>query len=169
MLHQLILIKEGKCMLCKATDVFVLQDPVIVRNFQKVIGEEIKKQILLKERQLPDAVVACVGGGSNAMGAFYNFIEDLDVELCGVEAGGLGMELGQHCIALGKGSKGILHGARQFLLQDEYRNVQLTHSISAGLDYPGVGPELCYLKSIHRLTTASVTDQEAIDACFELG
>ena len=103
------------------------------------------------------------------MGAFYEFIEDTDVELWGVEAAGMGADTDQHCLALGKGTEGILHGARQFLIQDENRNIHETYSISAGLDYPGVGPELCHLKSIHRLLTGGATDDEAIRGCLELG
>lgn len=138
--------------------------PMIVRDFQKVIGQEIKQQVLQKEGKLPRGVVACVGGGSNATGAFYQFIEDTDVELWGVEAAGKGFETGKHAASLAKGSEGVLHGAMQLLLQDHERNVLETHSISAGLDYPGVGPELCNLKDMRRLSLASATDEEAIDA-----
>jgi tryptophan synthase beta chain len=142
--------------------------PMIVRDFQRVIGQEIKRNILALESKMPTAVVACAGGGSNAMGTFYDFIEDENVQLYGVEAAGIGNEMGQHCMSLGKGAEGILHGARQYLLQDEHGNVADTHSISAGLDYPGVGPELCHLKKIHRLYTGGATDKEAIEACIEL-
>lgn len=142
--------------------------PMIVRDFQSVIGKEIKHQLLQREQKLPDAIVACVGGGSNALGAFYEFIEDEKVELWGVEAAGLGFESGKHCLALAEGSDGYLHGARQYLLQDKDHNISETHSISAGLDYPGVGPELCHLKQLHRLKTAGVSDEEAIEACFTL-
>jgi len=142
--------------------------PMIVRDFQKVIGDEIKAQMLDVEKKLPDAVVACVGGGSNAMGSFYSFIEDEPVELYGVEAAGLGPATGKYSLKLSKGTEGVLHGSRQFLLQDENRNIQETYSISAGLDYPGVGPEVCYLKSIHRLMNGSVTDREALQGCLQL-
>lgn len=142
--------------------------PMMVRDFQSVIGKEIRSQIMVLEDRLPNAIVACVGGGSNAMGAFYNFIEDTEVELWGVEGAGLGIESGKHCVALGTGTEGIFQGARQLLLQDENRNIHPTHSISAGLDYPGVGPELCYLKEIHRVKSGYITDDEAIAACYEL-
>ncbi|MBN2152102.1 MAG: tryptophan synthase subunit beta [Candidatus Lokiarchaeota archaeon] len=138
--------------------------PMIVRDFQKVIGQEIKQQVLQKEGKLPRGVVACVGGGSNAAGAFYEFIENPEVELWGVEAAGEGIETGKHAASLANGSEGVLHGAMQLLLQDHERNVLETHSISAGLDYPGVGPELCYLKDAGRLSLASATDAEALDA-----
>jgi len=142
--------------------------PMIVRDFQSVIGKEIKQQILRKENRLPDAIVACVGGGSNAMGTFYNFIEDEQTELWGIEAGGLGVDSGKHCLAVGEGKEGIFQGCKQFLLQDVNRNINPTHSISAGLDYPGAGPEICHLKSIHRLLAGNATDKEAINACKEL-
>ena len=142
--------------------------PMIVRDMQRVIGKEIKEQVLEKEEKLPRGVVACVGGGSNATGAFYDFIEDPEVELWGVEAAGEGIDTGQHAASLNKGTEGILHGAYQLLLQDDERNVLETHSISAGLDYPGVGPELCNLKDIKRLSLAYATDAEALDAFFQL-
>jgi tryptophan synthase beta chain len=142
--------------------------PLIVRDFQSVIGKEIKQQILKVENRLPDNIVACVGGGSNAMGAFYEFLEDPDVDLYGVEAAGLGADTDKHALTLGKGTEGILHGAQQYLLQDKDRNILESYSISAGLDYPGVGPELCYLKSIHRLLMGSASDKEALQACFDL-
>jgi len=142
--------------------------PMIVRDMQRVIGQEIKQQIVEKEGKLPRGIVACVGGGSNATGAFYDFIEDADVELWGVEAAGEGIETGKHAASLNKGTEGILHGALQLLLQDNERNVIETHSISAGLDYPGVGPELCLLKDLGRLSLAYATDEEALDAFYEL-
>jgi len=142
--------------------------PMIVRDFQSVIGREIREQILQKENRLPDAVVSCVGGGSNAIGSFYAFIEDPDVELWGVEAGGFGMHTEKHSLALQKGKEGIFQGSRQFLLQDSNHNINLTHSISAGLDYPGVGPEICHLKEMHRMFNGNATDREAIEACKEL-
>lgn len=138
--------------------------PAMVRDFQKVIGEEIKQQVMQKEGKLPRGVVACVGGGSNAMGAFHEFIEDPEVELWGVEAAGEGISTGKHAAALNGGSEGVLHGAMQLLLQDHERNVLETHSISAGLDYPGVGPELCHLKTLGRLSLAHATDAAALDA-----
>ncbi len=137
--------------------------PMLVREFQRVIGKEIKQQILEKEGKLPNAIIACIGGGSNAIGAFYDFVND-DVQLIGVEAGGEGMESGKHSIALGLGRRGVLHGAMQHLLQDEFGNILETHSISAGLDYPGVGPEHCYLKEINRLRVGEATDQETLEA-----
>ncbi|UYP47038.1 Tryptophan synthase beta chain [Candidatus Lokiarchaeum ossiferum] len=142
--------------------------PMMVRDFQKVIGEEIHSQIKFFEGRLPDKIVACVGGGSNAMGAFYEFIDKEEVELWGVEAAGKGSQTDHHALALQKGTDGILHGARQLLIQDENRNIQESYSISAGLDYPGVGPELCYLKAINRLKLSYITDTEAIDACLTL-
>ncbi|HME55548.1 MAG TPA: tryptophan synthase subunit beta [Candidatus Lokiarchaeia archaeon] len=142
--------------------------PMIVRDMQRVIGREIKEQVMAIEGKLPRGVVACVGGGSNAMGAFYDLIEDPEVELWGVEAAGEGIDTGKHAASLNKGTEGILHGAYQLLLQDHERNVLETHSISAGLDYPGVGPELCHLKDIGRLSLASAMDAEALDAFFQL-
>ena len=142
--------------------------PMMVRDFQKIIGEEIHTQIEQIEGRLPDKIVACVGGGSNAMGAFYNFIDKEKVELWGVEAAGKGSHTDHHALALQKGTDGILHGARQLLIQDENRNIQESYSISAGLDYPGVGPELCYLKAIDRLKLGNISDKEAIKACLTL-
>jgi tryptophan synthase beta chain len=142
--------------------------PMMVRDFQRVIGDEIKAQILEKEGHLPTAVVACVGGGSNAMGAFYPFIEDSSVQLYGIEAAGLGPETNHHALSLEKGTHGVLHGARQYLMQDENRNILESYSISAGLDYPGVGPEMCYLKSQHRVLNGSVSDREALLGCISL-
>lgn len=142
--------------------------PMMVRDFQKVIGEEIKIQTQETLKRLPDAIIACIGGGSNAMGAFYPFIDDLDVELYGIEGAGKGPESNQHSLALNKGTEGILHGSRQYLLQDENRNILESYSISAGLDYPGVGPELCYLRDTGRIQNDYITDKEAIAACIEL-
>lgn len=142
--------------------------PKIVREFQKIISVEAKKQILEKEGRLPDAVVACVGGGSNSIGMFSEFIEEKGVRLIGVEAAGLGIETGKHASAMALGQPGTLHGMRSYLLQDEDGNVQLAHSISAGLDYPGVGPEHAYLKDIGRVEYVSITDKEAMDALMEL-
>lgn len=138
--------------------------PVIVRDFQSVIGKETRKQYLEEEGRLPEAVVACIGGGSNSMGMFYPFIEDESVQLYGVEAAGHGLDTDLHAASLTKGKPGVLHGAFMYLLQDEDGQVQEAHSISAGLDYPGVGPEHSYLKDINRVNYTSVTDQEALDA-----
>lgn len=142
--------------------------PKMVREFQKIISVEAKKQILEKEGRLPDAVVACVGGGSNSIGMFSEFIEEEGVRLVGVEAAGLGIETGKHASAMALGQPGTLHGMRSYLLQDEDGNVQLAHSISAGLDYPGVGPEHAYLKDTGRVEYVSITDKEAMDALMEL-
>ncbi|MHA1699401.1 MAG: pyridoxal-phosphate dependent enzyme, partial [Promethearchaeota archaeon] len=138
--------------------------PMIVRDFQSVIGKEIREQLIEKEERLPRAIVACIGGGSNAIGSFYSFIEDMEVELWGVEAAGKGADLFENALALNKGTEGILHGARELLLQDEDGNVRESYSISAGLDYPGVGPELCYLKEIGRLSLGYATDDESLSA-----
>jgi Tryptophan synthase beta chain len=137
--------------------------PMMVRDFQSVIGKEAKEQILEKEGKLPKAVVACVGGGSNAMGIFYPFVEDEGVRLVGVEAGGLGLETGKHSASINAGRVGILHGMRSFFLQDEEGQILTTHSISAGLDYPGVGPEHAYLFEIGRAEYFYATDQEALE------
>ena len=137
--------------------------PTIVRDFQRVIGDESRVQIQEQEGRLPDAVVACVGGGSNAIGMFYPFVEDQDVKLIGVEAAGSGIETGKHAAAIAGGQKGVLHGAYMYLLQDENGFVQEAHSISAGLDYPAVGPEHCYLSDIGRATYDSVTDAQALE------
>ncbi|MFX0099499.1 MAG: tryptophan synthase subunit beta [Candidatus Hodarchaeota archaeon] len=138
--------------------------PMIVRDFQSVIGMELRQQVNDAEGGLPRGIVACVGGGSNAIGAFYEFIEDLNVELWGVEAAGKGFDSDEHALALNKGDEGILHGAHELLLQDEDGNPQESYSISAGLDYPGSGPELCYLKEIGRLSLGSATDDETLEA-----
>ncbi|MGA3108858.1 MAG: tryptophan synthase subunit beta [Candidatus Bathyarchaeia archaeon] len=142
--------------------------PMIVRDFQSIIGREIKEQILRLEGRLPDAVVACVGGGSNSMGAFYPFIDDEEVGLFGVEAGGLGLETGKHAATLCAGEEGVFHGMLTYVLQDADGQIQPTHSISAGLDYPGVGPEHAYLKATGRATYTSVTDEQALEAFMEL-
>lgn len=137
--------------------------PTMVRDFQKVIGEETKEQILAQEGRLPDLIVACVGGGSNAMGIFYPFLSE-EVRLVGVEAAGLGLESGRHAATLGRGRPGILHGAKSYVLQDEKGQILEAHSISAGLDYPGVGPEHAYLKETGRVEYTAVTDREALEA-----
>jgi len=137
--------------------------PMMVRDFQSVIGKEAKGQILEKEGKLPKAVVACVGGGSNAMGIFYPFVEDEGVRLVGVEAGGLGLETGKHSASINAGQVGILHGMESFFLQDEEGQILTTHSISAGLDYPGVGPEHAYLFESGRAEYVYATDQEALE------
>ncbi|MEM1578266.1 MAG: tryptophan synthase subunit beta [Archaeoglobaceae archaeon] len=141
--------------------------PTIVRDFQSVIGIETKKQILEAENSLPDAIVACVGGGSNAMGIFYPFINE-KVRLIGVEAGGLGIETGKHSASLSAGSKGVLHGMHSYFLQDEEGMILDTHSIAAGLDYPGVGPEHSFLKDSGRVQYAVAKDSEALSAFLKL-
>lgn len=137
--------------------------PTIVRDFQRVIGDETRMQIQEQEGCLPDAVVACVGGGSNAIGMFYPFVEDQDVKLIGVEAAGAGIETGKHAAAIAGGQKGVLHGAYMYLLQDDNGFIQEAHSISAGLDYPAVGPEHCFLSDIGRAVYDAVTDKEALE------
>ena len=141
--------------------------PRIVRDFQAVIGQEAREQMLERTGQLPRSVVACVGGGSNAMGAFHAFIDDVGVELVGVEAAGAGLDSGRHSASLSRGTPGVLHGALSYLLQDESGQVHPAHSISAGLDYPGVGPEHAHLKATGRATYVAVTDDEALRG-FEL-
>ena len=142
--------------------------PKMVKEFQRIISTEARKQILDKTGKLPDAVVACVGGGSNSIGMFADFINGKDVDLIGVEAGGLGIETGKHASAMALGQVGVLHGMKTYLLQDEIGNIQLAHSISAGLDYPGVGPEHAYLRDSGRAKYVSVTDKECMDALMEL-
>jgi tryptophan synthase beta chain len=142
--------------------------PMMVRDFQSVIGKEIKQQTLEIEGTLPNAVVACVGGGSNAIGSFYPFLDNSDVVLYGVEAGGKGIKSGKHSASLASGSEGILHGMFTRLLQDDCGQVIETHSISAGLDYPGVGPEHAMLKELKRARYATCTDQEAIEGFLAL-
>lgn len=138
--------------------------PMMVRNFQRVIGDETRQQILEAEGRLPQMLVAAVGGGSNAIGMFYPFIEDTAVRLVGVEAAGKGIDTEFHAATMTKGRKGVFQGSMSYLLQDEYGQVQPAHSISAGLDYPGIGPEHSYLKDIHRAEYYPITDQEALDA-----
>jgi tryptophan synthase beta chain len=138
--------------------------PTMVRDFQKIIGEEARAQVLELTGKLPDAVLACVGGGSNAIGIFYDFIKDTDVRLIGLEAGGDGVETGRHAATITGGTPGVLHGARSYLLQDENGQTVESHSISAGLDYPGVGPEHAYLNDIGRAEYRAITDAEAMYA-----
>ena len=138
--------------------------PVMVRDFQSIIGKEARKQILEKEGRLPEYLMACVGGGSNSMGLFYPFFEDKNVKFIGVEAGGLGIETMKHGASLSAGSVGVLHGSMCYILQDENGQIMPTHSISAGLDYPGVGPEHSFYKDSERAEYVSVTDDEALDA-----
>ena len=138
--------------------------PTMVRDFQSIIGEETKKEILEIEKRLPDYLLACVGGGSNAIGLFYPFIEDKEVNLIGIEAGGKGINTDQHSATLVKGEIGILHGTKTYIIQDDDGQIIETHSISAGLDYPGVGPEHSYLKDIERAEYVAATDDEALKA-----
>jgi len=142
--------------------------PAIVRDFQSVIGREIREQALSEIGRLPDAIVACVGGGSNAMGSFVAFLDDREVELLGAEAGGMGLETGRHAASLTAGRVGVLHGAKTYLLQDEDGQVLETHSVSAGLDYPGVGPQHAELKDSGRATYVAVTDAQALEAFHRL-
>ncbi len=137
--------------------------PVMVRDFQSVIGIESRRQIIKKEKRLPDYLVACVGGGSNAMGLFHPFFNDKKVKFIGVEAGGLGLSTGKHAATLVIGDIGVLHGSKSNLLEDKFGQVNSTHSISAGLDYPGVGPEHAYYKKIGRARYVAVKDREALD------
>ncbi|MEE8205048.1 MAG: tryptophan synthase subunit beta, partial [Dehalococcoidales bacterium] len=141
--------------------------PVMVGDFQSVIGQEARQQVLDIENRLPDYIVACVGGGSNAIGIFHPFINDKDVKLVGVEAAGSGLDTGKHAASLSEGSVGILHGAKSYLLQDEAGQIMETHSVSAGLDYPGVGPEHSFLKDSGRAEYVAVTDKQALDG-FQL-
>jgi len=138
--------------------------PMIVRDLQSVIGREARRQIIKQERRLPDILVACVNGGSNAIGLFHPFLKDTAVRFIGVEAGGLGLNGPDHAATLNAGAVGVLHGNRTYLLQDEVGQIRETHSIAAGLDYPGVGPELAYLKDIGRAEFVTVTDAEALEA-----
>jgi len=142
--------------------------PLMVRNFQRVIGDEARRQILEKEGRLPDLLVACVGGGSNAIGLFYPFLKDESVEMVGVEAGGEGIAAGKHAARFQGGSIGVLQGTRSYLLQDEYGQVQLTHSVSAGLDYAAVGPEHAWLRDRKRVEYTYATDDQALKAFTEL-
>ena len=138
--------------------------PMLVRDFQSVIGNELKEQFLQKEKRFPDALVACVGGGSNAIGTFYPFEDHPEVQLYGVEAAGEGIESKKHAAALGAGSEGVFHGMLTYVLQNTEGQIQTTHSISAGLDYPGVGPEHSFLKTLQRAKYSSATDKEAVEA-----
>ena len=138
--------------------------PALVRDFQTVIGRETKEQSLKQVGKLPDVLIACVGGGSNAMGLFFPFVDDDAVDLIGVEAAGLGIETGRHAAPLNAGRPGVLHGSRSYLMDDEDGQIQETHSISAGLDYPGVGPEHSYWKDVGRANYVAVTDDQAIEA-----
>ncbi len=138
--------------------------PQMVRDFQCIIGEEVKAQCLQKTGRLPDALVACVGGGSNAIGLFHPFLDDTEVAMYGVEAGGKGLETGEHSASLIAGTPGVLHGNRTYILCDEYGQIKDTHSVSAGLDYPGVGPEHAYLKDTGRAQYVAINDDEALDA-----
>lgn len=142
--------------------------PQMVKEFQRIISVEAKQQFLEKENCMPDVVMACVGGGSNSIGMFAEFIDEKEVELIGVEAAGMGISSGKHAAAMAAGRPGILHGMKSYLLQDEDGNVKLAHSISAGLDYPGVGPEHAYLHDTKRVKYVSVTDSEAMEALSEL-
>ena len=141
--------------------------PLLVRDFQSVIGRETRKQVLLGYGRLPDYIIACVGGGSNAIGIFYPFLDDREVRLVGVEAAGRGLETGEHAASLIAGEVGVLHGAKSYVLQDDNGQIRETHSISAGLDYPGVGPEHSYLKDTGRVSYVAVTDKEALEG-FQL-
>ncbi len=138
--------------------------PMMVRDFQSVIGREVKRDVKRLEGRLPALLVACVGGGSNAMGLFHPFLDDEGVRMVGVEAAGLGLSTGRHAASLRRGSVGVLHGSRSYVLQDRYGQILHTHSVSAGLDYPGVGPEHSYLKDTGRVHYTTVTDREAIRA-----
>ena len=142
--------------------------PVMVRDFQTVIGREARQQCLEQTGRLPDALVACVGGGSNAIGLFYPFLDDMDVAIYGVEAGGDGLETGRHAAPLNAGKPGVLHGNRTYLMEDEDGQIIETHSISAGLDYPGVGPEHSWLKDSGRVKYVAINDDEALQAFHDL-
>jgi tryptophan synthase beta chain len=142
--------------------------PVMVRNFHRIIGDEARRQILEKEERLPDYLIACVGGGSNAIGLFYPFLQDESVKMVGVEAGGEGIEAGKHAARFQGGSLGVLQGTRSYLLQDEYGQVQLTHSVSAGLDYAAVGPEHAWLRDKNRVEYTYATDDKALEAFTKL-
>ena len=138
--------------------------PMMVRDFQSVIGREARRQILKKEGKLPDYLIACVGGGSNSMGLFFPFLGDRKVKMIGVEAGGLGLGTGKHSATIQRGAVGVLHGSKSYVLQDDKGQITETHSVAAGLDYPGVGPELSYLRDCGRVQFDSATDAEAIDS-----
>ncbi|MEO0961797.1 MAG: pyridoxal-phosphate dependent enzyme, partial [Pseudomonadota bacterium] len=142
--------------------------PELVRDFQSIIGKEVRSQMMEREGRLPDSLIACIGGGSNAMGLFYEFLDEPDVDIYGVEAAGHGLDKpGEHAASLTGGSPGVLHGNRTYLLQDEDGQIIEGHSISAGLDYPGIGPEHSWLKDSGRVTYLSTTDDEALEA-FQL-
>jgi tryptophan synthase beta chain len=142
--------------------------PMMVRDFQSVIGNELKVQFLQKEKCLPEALVACVGGGSNAAGTFFPFEDNPEVKLYGVEAAGAGIETGKHAASIGAGSEGVFHGMLTYVLQNKEGQIQNTHSVSAGLDYPGVGPEHSFLSVLGRAEYVSATDQEAVAAFLDL-
>jgi tryptophan synthase beta chain len=142
--------------------------PTMVRDFHRCIGREARAQILEREARLPDAIIACVGGGSNAIGAFYDFISDETVKLIGVEAGGRGTEIGEHAARFRGGLPGVLQGTYSYVLQDEAGQIALTHSVSAGLDYPSIGPEHAALHDRGRAEYVSASDAEALDACLTL-
>ena len=138
--------------------------PEMVRDFQSIIGKETKEQILDQEGRLPDQLIACIGGGSNAMGLFYPFLDDINVKITGIEAGGMGLQGDKHCASLTAGRPGVLHGNRTYLLQDDEGQIIEGHSISAGLDYPGIGPEHAWLKESGRVEYVAITDSEAVEA-----
>lgn len=142
--------------------------PTIVRDFQRVIGNEVKRQIVEKENRLPDYIIAAVGGGSNAMGIFYDFLENEEIKLIGVEGAGFGLETGKHSVTMSKKQEGIIHGMNTYLLKENNGEIKEAYSISPGLDYPGIGPEHAYLEEISRANYVSVTDKEAIDAFIYL-
>ena len=142
--------------------------PVMVRNFQRIIGDEARRQILEKERRLPDLLIACVGGGSNAIGLFYPFLDDASVRMLGVEAGGLGIRPGQHAARFHGGSLGVLQGTQSYILQDPFGQIELTHSVSAGLDYAAVGPEHAWLRDQKRVEYSYATDDQALEAFQKL-
>ena len=142
--------------------------PKMVRDFQSVIGKEAREQILKVEKKLPDYLIACVGGGSNAMGIFHPFIKETKTKLVGVEAGGSGVKSGKHAAPLSDGKVGVLHGMKTYLMQDKNGQILSTHSVSAGLDYPGVGPEHAYLRDIGRVEYQSATDQQALKSFHDL-
>ncbi|CAI8316357.1 MAG: tryptophan synthase subunit beta [Rhizobiales bacterium TMED143] len=141
--------------------------PAMVRDFQSIIGKEVRSQMMEREGRLPDSLVACIGGGSNAMGLFHPFLDDSDIRVIGVEAGGLGLSTPDHAASLAGGTPGVLHGNRTYLLQDDDGQIIEGHSISAGLDYPGIGPEHAFLRDVGRVEYVSATDREALDA-FQL-
>ena len=143
--------------------------PVMVRNFQRIIGDEARRQILEKEKRLPDLLIACVGGGSNAIGLFYPFLDDASVKMLGVEAGGLGIQPGKHAARFHGGSLGVLQGTQSYILQDAFGQIELTHSVSAGLDYAAVGPEHAWLRDQQRVEYTYATDDQALDAFQKLG